>query len=399
MVCVRFAPATCSSNPIPTEFVGEVAAAASALAWLTLVRASNSAVSLRRLVDSHGNAPAALAAGASAWLAAGLSDGSVEALRKPDPNVLERDRAWLAKAPNHVLGWDDPDYPALLRRISSPPACLFVVGEVAALWQPQIAIVGSRSPSAGGRDNARAFATSFARAGLTVTSGLASGIDGAAHAAALDAGAYTVAVMATGPDRVYPPAHRDLATRIAHHGALITEFAPGAEARREYFPSRNRIIAGLSLGTLVVEAAERSGALITARLAGDAGREVFAIPGSIHNPVARGCHRLIRQGAALVETADEVIAALGPVASELADALRTRLHDAAATPPAAPETADDSDPAFRQVLAALAFDPVGIDQLAERTGLTVAALSSMLLIMEMEGLVSAEHGRYCRRIE
>lgn len=377
--------------------MAEVAAADNALAWLALVRASNSAVALRRLLDSHGSATAAVAAGAAAWRAAGLSDASIAALRTPDASVLARDRVWLGKAPNHVVGWDDADYPALLRRIASPPACLFVVGDVMALWQPQIAIVGSRSPSAGGSDNARAFATAFAGAGLTVTSGLASGIDAAAHCGALDAGACTVAVMATGPDRVYPPAHRDLATRIAHHGALLSEFAPGTEARREYFPSRNRIIAGLSLGTLVVEAAERSGALITARLAGDAGREVFAIPGSIHNPVARGCHRLIRQGAALVETADEVIAALGPVASELADALRARLHDGVAPAPADAMAEPPSDPVVRQVLDALAFDPVGIDQLAERTGLTVAALSSMLLHMEMAGLVSAAHGRYSRR--
>ncbi|PKM06166.1 MAG: DNA-protecting protein DprA [Gammaproteobacteria bacterium HGW-Gammaproteobacteria-4] len=397
MACARSKPATCSSSPIPIDAVGDVSAPERALAWLTLVRASNSAVSLRRLIESHGNAPAVLAAGASAWRAAGLSEASIEALRKPDPGASERDRVWLGKAPNHVVGWDDPDYPALLRRIPSPPACLFVVGEVAALWQPQIAIVGSRSPSAGGRDNARAFATAFAGAGLTVTSGLASGIDGAAHAGALDAGGHTVAVMATGPDRVYPPGHRDLATRIAHRGALVSEFAPGTEARREHFPSRNRIIAGLALGTLVVEAAERSGALITARLAGDAGREVFAIPGSIHNPVARGCHRLIRQGAALVESADEVIAALGPLASELADALRTRLHDGEPPPLATAKAGHEADPAYRQVLDALAFDPVGIDQLAERTGLTIAALSSMLLIMEMEGLVSAGHGRYSRR--
>lgn len=374
-----------------------VAVTENALAWLALVRASNSAVSLRRLIDSHGGASAAIAAGASAWRAAGLSDASIQALRRPDADDIERDRAWLAKTPNHVVGWDDPDYPALLRRIASPPACLFVVGEVAALWQPQIAIVGSRSPSAGGRDNARAFAAAFAAAGLTVTSGLAAGIDGAAHAGALDAGAYTVAVMATGPDRVYPPGHRDLATRIACHGALVSEFAPGTEARREHFPSRNRIIAGLALGTLVVEAAERSGALITARLAGDAGREVFAIPGSIHNPVARGCHRLIRQGAALVETADEVITALGPVASELADALRARLHDGSDAASVQVAESAIADPSFRPVLDALGHDPVALDLLAERTGLTVAALSSMLVVMEMEGLVRVEHGRYTRR--
>lgn len=381
--------------------------AGNALAWLTLVRAPGGAGPLRRLLDACGSAEAALAAGPSGWRAAGLADATVDALRRPDPRLGELDRAWLAARHHHLIGWDSADYPVLLRRMPSPPACLFVVGDPNALWRPQVAVVGSRSPSAGGRDNARDFASAFAHAGFTVTSGLASGIDAAAHLGALDAGGETVAVVATGPDLVYPPAHRDLATRIAQHGALVSEFAPGTQARREHFPSRNRVIAGLALGTLVVEAAQRSGALITACHAGDAGREVFAIPGSIHNPLARGCHRLIRQGAALVESADEAIAALGPVAAELADALRARLGDADAGPSrpavdgdatrAGAATRGVADPDFQRVLTAIGHDPVVLDQLAERTGLTVAALSAMLVTMEMEGLVRAEHGRYTRR--
>lgn len=371
---------------------------ANALAWLVLVRAPGGAGPLRRLLDANGSAEAALAVGPSGWRSAGLSDAAIEALRRPDERIREGDSAWLQARHHHLIGWDSADYPALLRRMPSPPACLFVVGDANALWQPQVAVVGSRAPSAGGRDNARDFAAALVRAGFAVTSGLATGIDAAAHLGALEAGGETLAVIATGPDLVYPPGHRDLAARIARHGAVISEFPPGTQARREHFPSRNRIIAGLALGTLVVEAAERSGALITARLAGDAGREVFAIPGSIHNPMARGCHRLIRQGAALVESADEAIAALGSVAAELGDALRARLREASHTVPAASKSSEPADPAQREVLAALGHDPVALDQLAERTGLTVAALSSMLVLMEMEGLVRAEHGRYTRRV-
>lgn len=371
---------------------------ANTLAWLALARAPGGAGPLRRLVDASGSAEAALAAGPSGWRSAGLSDAAIEGLRRPDDNVRDGDRVWLQARHHHLIGWDSADYPALLRRMPSPPACLFVVGDANALWQPQVAVVGSRAPSAGGRDNARDFAAALARAGFAVTSGLATGIDAAAHLGALEAGGATLAVVATGPDLVYPPGHRDLAARIARHGAVISEFPPGTQARREHFPSRNRIIAGLALGTLVVEAAERSGALITARMAGDAGREVFAIPGSIHNPMARGCHRLIRQGAALVESADEAIAALGPVAAELGDALRARLREGAQVATAPSAGTEPSDPGQREVLAALGHDPVALDQLAERTGLTVAALSSMLVLMEMEGMVSAEHGRYARRV-
>ena len=268
-----------------------------------------------------------------------------------------------------------------------------MAGDPQWLWFPQLAIVGSRNPTDGGLANARDFARALAHSGLVITSGLADGIDAAAHAAALQAGVATVAVVATGPDLVYPARNRALAEAIAARGAIVSEYPPGTAAQRPHFPMRNRIIAGLSLGTLVVEAAQRSGALITAREAAEAGREVFALPGSIHNPMARGCHRLIREGAALVETAQEIIDALGPRAQELAAALRGRLQDAAAgNAPARGEPEEDAD--YRRLRAALGHDPVPIDTLAERTGLTVATLSSMLILMELDGRVTVSHGRY-----
>ncbi|WP_425504142.1 DNA-processing protein DprA [Rehaibacterium terrae] len=370
-------------------------------AWPLLLRAAGGRAALRRLVEVHGDAEAAVAAGPRAWRAAGLDEDAVARLRAPDPDRLARDRDWLAQPGHHLIGWDSPDYPALLRRIPSPPPALWVVGDPDWLWHPQVAIVGSRSPTATGADNAHAFARAFAQAGLTVASGLARGIDAAAHLGALAGGGATVAVMGTGPDQVYPGAHRELAARIAAHGCLVSEHPPGTGPRREHFPSRNRIVAGLALGVLVVEAATRSGALITARLAGEAGREVFAVPGSIHNPLARGCHALIRQGAALVEEAGEVVQALAPVAAELAEALRGRLSAAAAAPTFTAQTSAavklPADPDYQRLWDALGHDPAGLDELSGRTGLTVGVLSSMLLLMELEGLVTADHGRYARR--
>ena len=376
-------------------------------AWLRLLRAQVPAAALRRLLASHGDAQAAIDAGPGAWREAGIDAETRRALGHPDAAAaaaLESDLAWLAAPGHHLITFDDPDYPALLARGPNPPPALFVDGNPALLWHPQIAVVGSRAASAGGRDNARAFSRAFARSGLTVCSGLASGIDTAAHQGALQAGGLTVAVVGTGPDRYYPASNRSLGERIASEGAVVSEFLPGTGARRENFPRRNRIIAGLSLGVLVVEAAERSGALITARLAGDAGREVFAVPGSIHNPLARGCHRLIRQGAALVEGAGEVIEALAPLAAELADALRGRLaavetgsaSDEGARPANGPP-ALPAEPEYQRLWQALGHDPVALDTLSERTGLTADVLSSMLLVMELDGLVSVEHSRYARR--
>jgi DNA processing protein len=303
-------------------------------------------------------------------------------------------REWLAGDTHHLVAIDAPDYPPLLREAPGAPAALYVAGDVTALWQPQIAIVGSRNASHAGLANARSFARAFVAAGFAITSGLAEGIDAAAHTAALDAGATTIAVLGTGPDLVYPKRHRELAARIAANGALVSEFPPGTPGRPAHFPQRNRIIAGLALGTLIVEAGLRSGSLITARNASEQGREVFAIPGSIHHPLARGCHRLIRDGATLVETADEVIEALGPVAQRLGLHLRARLGANEPDVPAAPATPDADR---LRLLAALGHETLAVDALVERTGFDMQALSSLLLMLELEGEIAAERGgRYAR---
>lgn len=397
-----------------------------ALALLRLLAAGGAGASRRALLEACGGAAAALAAGAPAWTRAGLNAQQTARLRAPAGEAFWREAGWcsdadrraldwLARDGHRLIGWTDPDYPALLRRAPNPPLALFVAGEPGLLWHPAVAVVGSRSPTPAGNDNAADFARALARSGLAVTSGLAAGIDAAAHRAALEAGGLTVAVLGTGPDLAYPRRHADLLARIAAEGVAVSEYPPGTEARPAHFPARNRIVAGLSLGTLVVEAAERSGALITARLAAECGREVFAVPGSIHNPLARGCHRLIREGAGLVESAAEVAAALAPVAAELADGLRRRLgapidggHAAViragqdgpgpvsgdADPP---RTGPDyADPDYQSLWNALGFDPTGMDELVHRTGLTTAELSSMLLVMELEGRVAAQHGRYFR---
>ncbi|MBL8246335.1 MAG: DNA-protecting protein DprA [Rhodanobacteraceae bacterium] len=301
------------------------------------------------------------------------------------------DLEWLEANDIALLTRADERYPPLLQGISGAPLLLFVRGDVDALWLPQLAVVGSRQGTAGGLATARDFAATFASRGFAVTSGLAAGIDAAAHQGALDAGGKTIAVLGTGLDRIYPARHIALARRIVEHGALVSEFPPRTPAKRENFPRRNRIISGLSLGTLVVEASLGSGSLITARVASEQGREVFAIPGSIHNPLAKGCHQLIRDGAKLVETAQEVVDELAPMLGQLRASLPA--DPAVQPPPAAARVGAMSEDAdYRRLHAALGYDPVGIDALAERTGLTVPALSSMLLRMELEGEVVANPG-------
>jgi len=252
-------------------------------------------------------------------------------------------------------------------------------------------MVGSRNPTAGGRATAREFAMFFANAGITITSGLALGIDTACHEGALAGGGPTVAVLGCGLDQIYPRENQALADRIAATGALITEFPPGSSPLPAYFPQRNRIIAGLSHGTLVVEAAQRSGSLITARLAGVAGREVFAIPGSIHNPLARGCHQLIRQGAKLVEHPEDVL-------SELKISLVAQLvASAPGAPPRSQQGAPPLDKEYKILLDALAFEPASVDSLIERTGMNSESIASMLLILELDGHVAPHPGgRYSR---
>ncbi len=379
-------------------------------ALLRLLAAGGPAEPRRRLLDACTTPAAALASGVATWRAHGLSAEQVAALCQPDGTAIERAKAWLGGDPaRHLVGWHDPDYPELLRRMPGAPVALFVAGDPARLWHPAVAVVGSRAPTAGGRDHAMAFARAFAAAGLAVTSGLAAGIDTAAHLGALQARGLTVAVLGTGPDIAFPRGNAGLLERIAHEGAVVSEHLPGTGGKRQHFPSRNRIIAGLSLGTLVIEAAYRSGALITARLAADAGREVMALPGSIRNPMARGCHRLIRDGAALVEQPREVIDALAAPAAALADALRGRLatpiqgtvtgvveRDDGAAGGTHPAGLGDS-PDYKRLWRELGHDPMDMDGLVSRTGLTAAELASMLLVMELEGRVDSQHGRYTRR--
>jgi DNA processing protein len=369
------------------------------LALSALLRSGAGASALRSLLDACGSARAVLAAGAATWRACGLGEEAIAGLAAPDARTLRADAHWLARPGHRLLGWHEPDYPALLRNGPSPPAALYLAGDPALLWRAQLAIVGSRHPTAGGRDNAHVFARACAGAGVVVTSGLAAGIDAAAHLGALACGR-TIAVLGNGIERCYPRSHRALLARIAAEGLVVSEHPPDTPSRRQHFPSRNRLIAALSLATLVVEAAPQSGALITARLAGDAGREVCALPGSIHNPMARGCHQLIREGAALVESPEEVMALLEPLLLRFGDSLRATDGVSAAALAPAPRRAGSiaaADPLVRAILRAVSHDPVNLEQLCQRTGLTVAPLSSMLVSLELEGKITAEHGRYTRR--
>ncbi|MEP7185398.1 MAG: DNA-processing protein DprA [Rhodanobacter sp.] len=331
-----------------------------------------------------------------------LGGAAREWLSRPDEQRLEADMAWLAGPGHQLLRCTEEDFPPQLENIPQPPAALFVVGDASLLLHPQVAIIGARHASAAGLAHARAFARTLSQAGFAITSGMADGIDGAAHAAALDAAAPTLAVMGTGPDRVYPRKHHALARRIAEQGVLISEFPPGTAARADHFPRRNRIISGLSLGTLVIEAGLRSGSLITARLAAEQGREVFALPGSIHNPLARGCHRLIRDGARLVESAGEIIETLTPAARMLGVELASRLQAAPVDERLSDQVEQDSQVSQRSehrlLLNELGHDPTTLDELARRTGLSAAALSSMLLILELEARVESLPGNRYQRL-
>lgn len=349
--------------------------------WLRLIRAPGiGPAAARKLLDAFGDAGSACKANGSQLRDAGLSAAQAQALREVTDAALSADLAWLAADGHALIPYTDARYPAALRDIPQAPVALFCKGKVALLTEPQVAIVGARSASPQGLENAKAFASELSRRGLVITSGLALGIDGAAHRGALEGGGATIAVCATGLDRVYPARHQALAREIAARGLLVSEFPVGVEALAENFPRRNRIIAGLALGTLVVEAALESGSLITARYASEQGREVFAIPGSIHNPMARGCHRLLRNGAKLTETADDVLA-------ELAPQLRASLASAE------PRTTAPHP----ELLAALGDTPQSADDLATRCPMDIGSLSAALLELELGGWVSTTgDGRYMK---
>lgn len=347
--------------------------------WLSLIRCPGlGAPATIALTQRHGSAAAAVGAGRAAWIAAGIAPGVWQALSEIDSARIDEDVAWCLGPRRGLIPWSDARYPPRLREIASSPPALFYRGDPDLLHLPQLAVVGSRNATAQGLETALGFSIELARRGLTITSGLALGIDAAAHRGALDATGCTVAVCATGLDRVYPASHRALAEEIDARGVLVSEFAPGTAPRPEHFPRRNRIIAGLSLGVLVVEAARESGSLITARLAAEQGREVFAIPGSIHNVMARGCHRLIRQGAKLVETVDDILEEIGALVGE---GLPRTSAPGAGTPGPAPHR-------FQAVLDALGDAPQSVDALVERLGMAPEALGPALFELEVEGRVA-----------
>jgi DNA processing protein len=367
--------------------------------WLVILNApSVGGASLIGLIEALGGVSAVVAASSRELSRHGLPEAAIAAITKPDEARIDSDLQWLSQTNHHLLCWDDDAYPALLRRINGPPVALFIDGDPGCLRQPQIAVIGSRNPTAGGLDHARDFTATLARQGMTITSGLASGIDTAAHTAALDAGGLTIAVNGTGLDQVYPRSSRGVAERIRNQGAMISELPLGAPPRRQHFPSRNRIISGLSLGVLVIEAGLNSGTLITARKAAEQGRDVFALPGSLHNPMAKGCHRLIREGARLVETTSDIMQELGPVAANLQMEIRQRLEKTVGeegTSVIEPDLLDD--PEYNSVWKQLSFDPKTVDVIIEQSGLGAREVSSMLLIMELKGMVKKQgNGRYIR---
>lgn len=352
-------------------------------AWLRLTESVGPAAA-RRLLAMAGSPQAVFELPAAA-LDQALPGKQREAFARPPEHLAElidKATAWLAEPGHDLMALGDADYPPRLLATADPPLLLWLQGRRELLSAPSIAIVGSRSPTPQGGDNARAFARALARAGHAIVSGLALGVDAAAHEGALDAGGATIAIVGTGLDQVYPRRNAGLAARLLAGGGLIaSEYALGMPVLPANFPRRNRIIAGLAQGCLVVEAAVQSGSLITARLAVEAGREVFAIPGSIHSPQARGCHALIRQGAKLVESAEDVLEELPPLG---------------AAPAAAPEAAET--PHEQQaLLEAMGFDPVSLDALMARSGWPAAELSAALLELELDGEIARLAGQLFQR--
>jgi len=341
---------------------------------------------VQRLLQCFDHPQAIFSAEHEALLAC-VSGSVARALRAP-PDArtsayIDAVQAWLALPGHHLLTLDDSDYPPLLRQIPDPPVLLYVAGRVELLAAPSVAIVGSRNASVQGVTNAGAFGHALSATGLTIVSGMALGIDAAAHEGGLRGPRATVAVVGTGVDRIYPRANEALARRIAVEGCMVSEYPLDTRPLAENFPRRNRLISGLSRAVLVVEAAASSGSLITARIANDQGRDVFALPGSIHAPLAKGCHKLIKQGAKLVETAADLLEEL-------------RLTPCMALgAPAAPDYCGE----YQALLLALGHGPIGADALAARTELAPGLLAGQLLALELAGLVERLPGGMFQRLE
>ncbi len=314
--------------------------------------------------------------------ASGLNHDTIRKIKSRQHPQVARDLAWAATAQNHLVCYHDQAYPGLLRQISGFPTLLYASGNLHLLREPQVAIVGSRNCTPSGAQTAFDFAAQLSSGGLSITSGMALGIDAAAHRGALHASGKTIAVTGTGLDLIYPARNRKLAAEILQQGLIVSEFPLGTRAQPANFPQRNRIISGLSMATLVVEAAQRSGSLITARLAAEQGREVYAIPGSIHNPQTRGCHQLIRDGAMLVDAPKDIVAELSGLVGFVLEHQYEGLR----------EQPRSLDREHRQLLETIGYDPVNCDILVQRSGLTIDKLSSMLLVLELSDLIQSAPG-------
>jgi DNA processing protein len=356
-------------------------------AWLTLAHAYVNVAELISLKESFDTVENIVCQGEQRLCKAGLAHKKAKSVASPDQKALDSAERWLEGEQHHLVAHGNDAYPEMLSQLRGAPLLLFVNGNTEALHLPALAIIGSRNPTRGGIRNAIEFSRHLAGNGYAIVSGLAQGIDSAAHRGALDVNGQTIALLGHGIDRVYPAQNHDLAHEIAASGALVSEYPLGAAPDKRHFPERNRLISGLSLGTLVIEAARRSGSLITARLAAEQGREVFALPGSIHNPLARGCHELIRQGAKLVETAADISAELAPLAGHLQQIAMESTKNVSSV--------IDNDDDYAELRKVLSHDPTTIDDLGDQSSLTIEQLSSMLLILELHGEVeSLSGGRY-----
>ncbi len=359
--------------------------------WLILNRCPR--LSPRKLFKllEHCKTPQAIVEGsAKEWKQWGFSEKTISFLKGDIESSIKSDINWVQQHNCHILRFIDKQYPVLLKEIVDPPLVLYVQGEPSILNHPQIAVVGSRNPTPQGKDNAINFGRALSQSGLTITSGMALGIDGAAHQGAISTDCKTIAVIGTGLDRVYPARHKQLAHEIVNNGAIVSEFPIGTGVKPGHFPRRNRIISGLSLGVLVVEAAIKSGSLISAHMAMDQGREVFAIPGSIHNTLARGCHLLIQQGAKLVETANDIVEELSAMAL-----FQTRQIATNNAPTNKHNFELDNEQ--QMILGAVDFDNTTIDQIIVRTDLPSEVVSGTLLILELENLIYSTTNGYCKR--
>ncbi len=362
--------------------------------WLALHRIKGlGPIGQRKLLDAFPTVKQIFSADDSTLKKTGLDEKSVTSVCQPDWETIGVDLNWLDIPGHHLITIDDEAYPTLLREIPDPPVVLFAYGRPEVLKTIQIGIVGSRNPDAAGRKTADEFARELVYAGVTVTSGLASGIDGCSHQGALNANGFTIAVTGNGLDMIYPARHKALAEKIVDNGILVSEFPPGTKPVSANFPRRNRIISGMSTGVLVIQAALRSGSLITARYAMEQGREVFAIPGSIHNPLAKGCHTLIKQGAKLVESVNDIVEELGSLAAVVIDENVSKKNDVKNN-----LYEEKLDVDYKVLLDTMAYDPISVDRLIELTGLTTDSVSSMLLILELRGLVVSQAGGVYMRV-